>query len=111
MNIDQIKGKVFRCATGQEFGVIRQLSGHVPVEVSMQSCVAFAEDDCGNYFVQNMDFIGFWDHETGEITKLSSSANEFVAALIQPAENQLRNGQVVSAWIDPEFLAEQEKSA
>jgi hypothetical protein len=107
MNIAQIEGKVFRSLTGDEFGVIRKLEGAVPNEIAARSCTAFAEDECGNYFVEGKNFIGFWDHETNEIVKLANSDIELVASLVAPKEVQLHPCQVVSAWIDPSFLAEQ----
>lgn len=107
MNIAQIEGKVFRSANGEEFGVIRKLTGQPPAEIAKQSCVAFAEDECGNYFVEGEGFVGFWDHEVNKLIKLASSKIEFASALAQPKKCQPNPGQIVSAWIDPSFLAEQ----
>lgn len=104
MQLTQIEGKAFRRADGEEFGVIRSVESTVLSEIALHSCTAFAEDECGNYFVEGEGFIGFWDHETNEVTKLSSSAEEFISGLILPSDVQLPQAKVLSAWIDPDFL-------
>ncbi len=104
MHLAQIEGKVFRRADGEMYGVIRGLEGATPTEIMEQSCTAFAEDECGNYFIKGEGFIGFWDHETNEVTKLARFAQEFVDGLILPSEVALPQAKVVSAWIDSDFL-------
>lgn len=107
MVIELIEGKVFRSADGEEFGVIRRLDGPAPLEISEQSFEAFAEDECGNYFVQKNGSIAFWDHETNTFAPLASSQSEFVSKLVSPEPLLALPGNVLSAWIDPEFLKEQ----
>jgi hypothetical protein len=104
MDIEKVVGKVFRSANGEVFGQIRRLEGTSPSEIALHSCNAFAEDECGNYFVESDSFVGFWDHETNEITKLAGSVKEFLDRLVFPKDVSLHPGQVVSAWIDHEFL-------
>ncbi len=69
--------------------------------------IRFAEDDCGNYFIidRSKGAVGFRDHETNEIVPLASSLQAFLDALAQPPEARLEPGQVIEAWIDPDFLA------
>ena len=65
------------------------------------------EDSCGNLFLFAPDgSVSFWDHETDEETILSATMEQFCDGLVEPAPVVLRPGQVISAWIDPEFLAD-----
>lgn len=68
------------------------------------------EDSCGNLFLCAPDgSVSFWDHETYEETVLSATIEEFCDSLVEPKPVVLRPEQVKSAWIDPEFLAEQRR--
>lgn len=64
----------------------------------------FAVDDCGNYFLRTDDGVSFWDHETGNVTRLVTSENAFVERLTEPRPVALEEGQARRAWIDPDFL-------
>lgn len=69
------------------------------------------EDGCGNFFLYAPDgSVSFWDHETDEETVLTASVEEFCDSLGDPAPIILCPGQVKSAWIDPDFLAEQRRN-
>jgi hypothetical protein len=69
------------------------------------------EDSCGNLFLYAPDgSVSFWDHETNEEMVLALSIEEFCNSLVEPTPLVLRPGQVKSAWINPEFLAEQRKN-
>jgi len=103
MRIESIAGLVFRDPRGNEFGRIRALGGSLPNELQSSSFNAFAEDDCGNYFVKNLSAIGFWDHETHEVTILANSESQFLAGVVPPSSVNLSPSQVKSAWVDPEF--------
>lgn len=76
--------------------------------------IPIAEDDCGNYVLLNLDDGGriyFWDHEEPyEQIELAPGMNAFLE-LLEPDSNsvQLKEGQVISAWVDPEFLKELKK--
>ncbi|MGC3962359.1 MAG: hypothetical protein QM803_03275 [Rhodocyclaceae bacterium] len=107
MHAESIDGKLFRSATGEEFGVIRKLDSVVPSEIAEQSFEAFAEDESGNFFVQKNGVIAFWDHETNEFLSLASSEKEFLSCLVLPEAVPAQSSKIVSAWIDPEFLKEQ----
>lgn len=103
MNIGGMKGLVFRSSSGQEFGRLCSLHGHLPQELQNSPLQAFAQDECGNYFVVKDGAVGFWDHETSEVQELASSQATFVAGLIKPSPAALRQGQVKSAWVSPEL--------
>jgi hypothetical protein len=70
--------------------------------------IAIAEG--GNYVVIDLDqkqSVCFWDHEDPKnMTKLADSIYEFLDNLMpfDPDSVELKNGQVESAWIDPDFL-------
>ena len=69
-------------------------------------CLSLAEHDCGAVF--------FWDHETEadesepaddrNLYRVASSFTAFLAALRAAPPVELQPGQVLSTWIDPEFL-------
>jgi hypothetical protein len=69
-----------------------------------------AWDDCGNYVVideSKQGAVFFWDHEIeGGLTKLASGFQEFLDLLkpFDPDSVELKPGQVLSAWIDSDFL-------
>ncbi|BFM48207.1 SMI1/KNR4 family protein [Marinomonas sp. THO17] len=70
--------------------------------------VAVAEG--GNYVVIDLDqgqSVYFWDHEEPQnMIKLASDILKFLDALVpfDPGSVELKEGQVESAWIDPDFL-------
>lgn len=70
--------------------------------------IAWAEG--GNYVVVDFDknaSIYFWDHEEPENqTVLGSDVYDFLSKLkpFDPDSVELKEGQVESAWIDPDFL-------
>lgn len=74
-----------------------------------------AADGCGNYVVIGEGEQGpifFWDHETGSLTKLAETLEQFLT-LLQPFDPEsvtLEPGQVIRTWIDPAFKAELERS-
>lgn len=72
--------------------------------------IPIAEDDCGNYFYvePKTGAVYFWDHEVeGRDEKVAENAAGFVERLEQFDANraQVAPGQVISSWIDPDFLA------
>ena len=103
MNIEGMKGLIFRSSSGDEFGQLRSLRGHLPQALQDSSLQAFAQDSCGNYFVLKDGVVGFWDHETSVVQELASSQATFMAGLIKPSHVTLRPGQVKSAWVSPEL--------
>jgi hypothetical protein len=73
-----------------------------------------AEDGCGNYVWLEPETgeILFWDHEIEDDSILiANDFGAFLAALqpFDPMSVVLKPGQVQSAWIDSDFLAEQKK--
>lgn len=104
MNIENAFGKIFQATDGQKFGVIRSLSGSLPSEFETGSVMRpIAEDGCGNYFVLKNDTVQFWDHESAEIRMLAANIADFLKGCSIPESVKLKEGQVESAWIDPEF--------
>ena len=72
--------------------------------------LVIGEDDCGNLFLYAPDgSVSFWDHETDEETMLATSVEGFCDSLVERTPVVLQPGQVKSAWIDPDFLAEQRR--
>ncbi len=92
-------------ASGSEFGVIRAFDGGSAIHpAATLRAVPFAEDGCGNAFVQMSDGrIQFWDHETHEITRLADNWQAFVQGCAPAKPVELDPSQVKSVWIDPEF--------
>ncbi len=74
-----------------------------------------ASDVVGNYVClglgEERSGVYFWDHETGCIDLLADTFSAFLEALrpFDPAAVELKRGQVISAWIDPELLAAERK--
>lgn len=101
MNVNKTFGKVFRSQDGESLGLIRNTNGPFPAEIKNENI--FAEDECGNYFLERTGAVLFWDHETSETIKLSNSMDEFVAGCVVPEGVELEPENVISAWIDPEF--------
>ena len=104
MRIAEMEGKVFRNPNGDEYGVIRTLQVSRPKEFEGE---VLAEDSCGNFFVLlPSGGVIFLDHETNETTLLAESLAVFCSALLKPETMVLREGQVKSVWVDPEFAKE-----
>lgn len=74
------------------------------------SVIPIAFDECGNYVVVDLNeksSVYFWDHEEPHIKyKLANSIYEFIDKLqpYDPDSIELEEGQIESAWIDPDFL-------
>jgi len=94
-------GKIFTDSNGSEYGVIRQAEAPFPTELT--SSEVLAEDGCGNYFIVSSNSICFWDHETANAKPLTGSLSEFIAGCSVPVEVELKQEQVESVWVDPEF--------
>lgn len=94
-------GKVFKNASGEEFGIIRETKP--PYPNALAGTNVLAEDECGNYFIEISGEVLFWDHETNEQKVLSSSVNEFISGCGATSEVVLESGQVKSVWVDPTF--------
>lgn len=68
-----------------------------------------AFDDCGNYVLVDLGRGGavyFWDHELDETVMVSKDFTSFLA-LLEPFDInsvELKPEQVISVWIDPDFL-------
>jgi hypothetical protein len=71
----------------------------------------FAGDPCGNIFAlePGSGKVFFWDHETDEALAIAPSLGQFVDALQEPVQVDLKPDQVKAVWIDPEFLEEHRK--
>ena len=110
MKTTDVIGKHFKDSDGTWYGPMRSIDVlSKPIEEALAAAQVspFASDDCGNYFVNTTRGIAFWDHETGDIELLSSTAEEFITNLQAhvPAMS-LKPGQVVSSWTDPNFKPE-----
>lgn len=104
MKLSSIEGKVFQLSPEEEYGPIRPVQGGLPEELKDRNVIA--EDSCGNYFLKEGKSIVFWDHETSEITNLAPSLIEFSVKCVEPNDVELKEGQVESVWVDPEFAKE-----
>jgi hypothetical protein len=105
VDFDQLAGKIFRAASGEEFGTIRPLGENVlPGWLATIKQVPFARDDSGNFFVRDDLGIYFLDHETDALTQLASSEVVFLAGLRTPTPVELTRDQVKRVWVHPEFL-------
>lgn len=72
-----------------------------------------ADAEGGNYVCLRLEESGawcvvFWDHELEQETVLSATLSDFLESLekFDPASVELKPGQVISAWIDPSLLTE-----
>jgi hypothetical protein len=109
---------VFKIDASNDSGVNR----FIPLTQILEEChfldhvsegvfpIAWAEG--GNYVVIDLEDNGaiyFWDHEEPEIKhKLATNIEHFVSSL-EPFESskvELKEAQVKSIWIDPDFLRE-----
>lgn len=102
-DLKQVTGLVFiHPDTGNVYGVIRCVERKSAASIA--GFTPFAEDECGNAFVQRDDSsILFWDHETDELAHLASDWKSFAENCRQSPSVVLDPAQVESAWIDPEF--------
>jgi hypothetical protein len=96
-------GKVFRSRSGELFGAIRPVTGATPSDFGLAHGDVFAEDECGNYFLRQLNQVLFWDHEDGQLKVLADTFELFLAGLELRAPAVLKPGQVKRAWIDPAF--------
>jgi hypothetical protein len=109
MEIEKVKGLVFKCpTTGEEYGTIRSRGeDSTPKGFPAEGLSPFADDDCGNIFTVSRDGkILFWDHETEEIKPLAESFEEFSDHCTEPEDVELKEGDVISVWVDPDFKPE-----
>jgi hypothetical protein len=69
--------------------------------------IPLAEDDCGNFtYVQPATGeVYFWDHEVVGDEKIAANVPDFIFRLLTFDAGAVEPGQVVSTWIDPDFLA------
>ena len=105
-DITKIEGKeYFSQLTNEGYGISEAFSGQLPegFEVGVFGA-PFAYDGCGNLFTENKKKeICFWDHETDELKVISESWEAFESGCVEPEPVELKDGQVKSVWIDPEF--------
>jgi hypothetical protein len=109
MDINKLKGMVFKSQISEEmYGAIRPLDTTPFVEgFPLDIWTPFADDDCGNLFAASgVGHIAFWNHETGKITKLADSIDEFAAHCTKNDDVELKEGQVISTWVNPDFKPE-----
>lgn len=69
--------------------------------------IPLAEDDCGNftYVEPATGEVYFWDHEIEDDEKIAVDVPDFIFRLLTFDAGAVEPGQVISAWIDPDFLA------
>lgn len=74
-----------------------------------------ADSEGGNYVCLRFEESGswcvvFWDHELEQETVINSNFSEFLESLdnFDPSGVELEADQVISVWIDPKFLEENE---
>ena len=103
MNFSSLNGKIFKLNSEEQYGPIRPIYGELPDELT-RKYKALAEDSCGNYFITQGGDVLFWDHETSEVIKLSSSFDGFKNRCIEPEDIVINESEVEFAWIDPNFL-------
>lgn len=101
----QVINKIFVDPTSKkEYGSLRpcpkdeMLPAGLPAEWE-----PFAYDDCGNYFLFRGNEVSFWDHETGDLTVLNCTTDNFESYCIDQQDIKLDPSQVESSWIDPKF--------
>jgi hypothetical protein len=102
----KIEGKqYFSPVTNESYGVGEAFSGEVPEGFTVEAFgLPFAYDSCGNLFTENeKKEICFWDHETEEVVVIAKNWDEFSSGCVEPEPVKLKEGQVKSVWIDPEF--------
>lgn len=105
-DIANIQGKeYFSPITNEGYEVGEAFSGQLPEGFTIEAFgTPFAYDDCGNLFTENAKAeICFWDHETDEVAVIAKSWDAFESGCVEPEPVELKEGQVLSAWIDPEF--------
>lgn len=71
--------------------------------------VAISEDACGNYVYMQPETgeVFYWDHELeGDYLKIASDLSGFLSLLEPFDPSSVETGEVISAWIDPDFLQE-----
>jgi len=111
MQIDAFLDMNILTSKGDRYGPLRRIDDRLPSHWTHAFTKAhaepFAQDSCGNFFVQHDDRrVGFWDHETNEITWLAEDEKSFAAMLTNKGpEVELKPEQVISVWVDPAFKA------
>jgi hypothetical protein len=102
-DISKLVGLVFYDSElKREYGAIRPIEGEV--RSPSPSMEPFAEDECGNLFVVDQNGkIHFWDHEVDELILLAGDFEWFTGNCVKLPEVKLKDSDVESAWIDPEF--------
>jgi hypothetical protein len=86
-DIDAVIGLEFTHPTSYEcYGAIEPLNRKIgPHPAIASGYVPFAEDGCGNTYVQAPDgSIGFWDHETYLVSPLTNTWEEFASWCFAP---------------------------
>ena len=107
MKISDIKGKNFVTDAGEWYGTIRDIRLPLSPEFNFGEAVPFAEDGCGNFFLLDKGSVLFWDHETDEVTELTTDFEDFRRRCTEEEPDiELNKDQIISVWIDPEFAKE-----
>ena len=86
-------GKVFKNASGEEFGIIRETKPPYPNALAATNVLA--EDECGNYFIEISGDVLFWDHVLTR-SLMRSHSNSAIAPSI--VKRSLPAGEVVSIF-------------
>ena len=110
------EANIFKFGKTNEGGV----SGFIPVKKIVEEMqyidnlptgsYPIACDECGNYIIVNEAASGavfFWDHEIrDDMIKIADSFGAFLDILepFDASSIKLKPGQVMKAWIDPDFL-------
>jgi hypothetical protein len=108
----QPRANVFSIDEKNESGVNKLIpvSQMIEEQKYLENVFPIAWLEGGNYVVVDFDknaSIYFWDHEEPENpTLLGSDVYDFLSKLkpFDPDSVELKEGQVESAWIDPDFL-------
>ena len=105
-DIENIIGKEYDSnLSGEAYSFRGLFKGIYPDNYSIETCgLPFAEDSSGNlYTTKNNGKIYFWDHETDDTVLIANSYEDLLGGLKEPSSIELREDQVKSVWIDPEF--------
>lgn len=119
----RVEANVFRVDKANDSGVntfldiarILDEKASLGGQLSVQSWPV-ADAEGGNYVCLRQEETGawcvvFWDHELEQETALNSTFSAFLESLegCDPASVELKPGQVISAWIDPSLLTEDDE--
>ena len=107
-NVAQLHDLVFtHPITGEEYGPIRPFPPDEAPSVNHRHWRPIAEDSCGNAFVVHADGrVGFWGHETDEITLLAPDWEAFAQGCVEGTAVDFDPSKVISAWVNPSFARE-----